>query len=605
MAKNDLDINDFRLNRSAVFYELKNGRNFFSISEIRNLIKFIADKDSYSICFREEKRNRVVEGENLIYSIVIFRYKTVPTFIEKCVDLVETRYGYLLIVEYKGYVVLSKKGVSVSNEFNSMLEKVDYSVLQGCFLKDETVFKRFTMHNIDGSVSSIRSKIIEAENLQRTLSSVGLNKYILSNLRFSNSDMSFSLGLNTSRINNSDFKVSIVDYLKWCKKCVDSLERYTYNASYLDVFAESVDYTRYSAELVPQSILFDLGGLISEIDIGEIVDVYYRYKGKTKSIKLERYWDINQHFFEIKENHIETNNAIESRLNIKSNQKKPIVCGKKVANIYIKRADSSEVRLLSYINQNGCFSIYYTHESDCSLWVYRYGKLFKDSHLLNAVDGFLNMFIPCEELSKTLSEKGMVQNESVEFDQNCVFGFVEKQFRSKFDFFICDDLGDEWADHIGISTSDSIVSFFIEKSKRGRINDSISATAFQDVISQAQKNLGNLTPTSVQIIKKINKWKTTYNFEEKRTKIARMRKGDFSELEKCWKNILQNPLMNLEMNIVVDFISFQSLKKCFDDIKSGGANRYKNQAIQILWLISSLDNAAKEVGARLKIFCKP
>ena len=47
-----------------------------------------------------------------------------------------------------------------------------------------------------------------------------------------------------------------------------------------------------------------------------------------------------------------------------------------------------------------------------------------------------------------------------------MFKFVEDTFNQNFTYFLCDDCGTEWADHIGISTDR--VTFFVEKHKASK-----------------------------------------------------------------------------------------------------------------------------------------
>src|SRR5690606_20093735 len=102
------------------------------------------------------------------------------------------------------------------------------------------------------------------------------------------------------------------------------------------------------------------------------------------------------------------------------------------------------------------------------------------------------VFTPYQELEAVTSEKGNFTANSTAFEENSLFGFVESSFLANSEYFICDDLGKEWADHIELK--DESITFYHSKYK----DSSFSATAFQDIIGQAQKNLGNLSPSDNQ-----------------------------------------------------------------------------------------------------------
>lgn len=77
---------------------------------------------------------------------------------------------------------------------------------------------------------------------------------------------------------------------------------------------------------------------------------------------------------------------------------------------------------------------------------------------------FLDIFEGYADLSSVRSEKGDTSDKSKNtFDDDSEFCFVEKTFKENYDYFICDDLGMEYADHIGITKERHQVSFFLSK----------------------------------------------------------------------------------------------------------------------------------------------
>jgi hypothetical protein len=229
-------------------------------------------------------------------------------------------------------------------------------------------------------------------------------------------------------------------------------------------------------------------------------------------------------------------------------------------------------------------------------FIYTKRKLFRDSKLLGNIDNFLKIFLPYSELEKTTSEKGETRKKGdphsldTEFPNETVFNFVEKEFKSKYDFFLCDDKGNEWCDHFGI-TKDNI-SFYHSKSGKSQL----SASDFHIVIGQAQKNFGNLMPSDKQLGNKLKTW----NGEVKDTQIKMLRHGsDVNSAIKQWKETKLNPNLKREVYIVVDFISKSLLET---ELKKSKLN---NQALQILWFISSYISSAQELGISPYIICKP
>jgi hypothetical protein len=170
-----------------------------------------------------------------------------------------------------------------------------------------------------------------------------------------------------------------------------------------------------------------------------------------------------------------------------------------------------------------------------------------------------------------------------------------------FDYFLCDDLIKEWADHIGVS--ENRIAFFHSK-----FNTSYaSASAFQDIVGQAQKNLGNLTPQDFQLESKRNIWNANYNSKEGvNTAISRVRKGaSVTDIIEQIKQTTKNPYLSKEVYLVLNFISKSDLESFLDDLVNGVAFNERNEVIQILWFISSLINSCQELNTEVTIYCRP
>lgn len=156
------------------------------------------------------------------------------------------------------------------------------------------------------------------------------------------------------------------------------------------------------------------------------------------------------------------------------------------------------------------------------------------------------------------------------------------------------------ADYIGLS--ESRVAFFHGKSS----NRIFSASAFQDVVGQALKNLGNILPTDDQWYLKENLWNQTYNNNNSRTQISRIRTGQTSvELISYYKKVRTYPNLKKVIYLVINFISKSQLEINLNKLKNNEVFRERNEVIQILWIISSLISSCNEANAEVYICCKP
>jgi hypothetical protein len=97
------------------------------------------------------------------------------------------------------------------------------------------------------------------------------------------------------------------------------------------------------------------------------------------------------------------------------------------------------------------------------------------------------------------------------------------------DLLLCDDLGDEWADFIDISTATSLAMVSLNHAKHGR--RAVSASAFHESVGQAIENLGRMTLPSESMPAKYASWERVYRGPKARTTIPRIVRGGSGSAE--------------------------------------------------------------------------
>lgn len=117
------------------------------------------------------------------------------------------------------------------------------------------------------------------------------------------------------------------------------------------------------------------------------------------------------------------------------------------------------------------------------------------------------------------------------------------------------------------------------------------------------KNLGNLAPVDAQLQQKVTKWNGTWIG----TPLPRFRSaaGTPRDVVNLWKEAINHPYFKREMNLVVDFLSVQDMTTYLTNLKNGVSFRQKNEAYQLLWLLSSLIANCKQLDVDVHIYCKP
>lgn len=589
-------MNNILINENAYFY--KNiDRVRISRTMIEQVFRDASSVKTGNYLLKIVRRSYPINENSITYSLCVFKYESKPTFIDEEVEnWIESKLAYLLIVEVHDYIVISRKNISKVQEFIKQFQPLDYTILSTLFVNENTSFEKFSLKNLNVSDKALREKSLEALDLRENFSSLGANNYMLNSLRVKNEEEKTSLMLNSSRINKFGKKSGIEQFCNWSYSLVNRIKEHIEKETFLSVFAEPQDYESMKDSLNPISILFIFSKLYDDFENGRIVTFFVRNSklGKERRFNLIQYLDSFERLLKIEkdENVFRIKNTVTDDLELKMNNKSITLQSLKLKNIILQKDDGYDISFIDYINKYCSFILNFENID----LVYSNRKLFKDSKLLGNIEHFIKIFIPFEDLANITSEKGNFTINQTQFADDSIFNFVEKQFLDSSEFFICDDLGREWADHIGIT--EDRVTFYLSKYK----DSSFSATAFQDIIGQAQKNLGNLTPQNYQLMSKRDFWNRSYP----NSNISRLRKGDnIDDFIHQYQSTIKNPYLKRECYLVINFISKAELQNNLNQLKGGINFAQKNETIQILWFISSLVSSCKEVNIDAYICCKP
>lgn len=594
-------MNHFIFSENVAFFQKKAGE------EIDAIITTLFDAIE---ALREPIYKRVNPTSTTIpgmkFSFIAFKRDKKPTVFELEFDPGEVwhekRFAYLLVIEYKGYVAIQKKDIGDIRNLRKALIPIDYNILCKVLDDKKTVYKRFGMNNLDISDKAMRSKALEAEDLKPVFSTLGASNYELSNYRITNKQGAFSIGLDSSKINHLQTRVTFSDYLNWCKYIIDKIEKTSDKDvnNYLSIFATPIDYKQeYDAgNLNARYLLVSLYKLNdekwiesireedtrAEVQLKEICDLF------SKSIKLEDSGGGKYSKVLADGKKVEVT-VRENGITFSCDWMKGIhLCGK-----------ADDVILLDYVVENGLFTVMF---SSAKL-KYTNRKLFKDNNLTGNIDLFLEMFEEDAKLKKTKGEKDYKGNKLVatdtQFPQYSLFAYIEKKYKQKGTIIVCDDLGTEWADYIRVS--ENSVALFAAKHK----DLCFSASAFQEVVGQAQKNLGTFFPLKTMWKRKEIKWSGFYQLGGVDTHISRVRIPGKTAREAIdyWKKAERRGNYQRDLYIVIDFISKEKLEGNLQKLKQGRDFAQKKETVPILWLISSLWASCQELNIRLHITCRP
>jgi len=549
-----------------------------------------------------------IDGKSIFYSVMAFKLEDQPNFLIET-SIKEIRYAYLLIVEYNKYAFIFKKLIdNPQSKIPTYLTPFQYNKLTRFKANQNTEYEKVSMNSMTISNAVIRNRAFEGKNLNGLLPSNSASRSIASNFRLNSEGEVYSIVPNTSRLTYRSTKLDIVELSKWCISVADELDVQTFSNSFIDNFASPVNLESISSICNPSAILFDLEALdfsIREQNLG----ITLAFKDVDSNLITFKNSQLNN-FFNFFKSPILLEESGDGNgvfnLQIKGSNKfgsirvnkNTITFISKVGNeIFISDNSTGDISFSKYINIQKSFSVVFDNPS----YMYFSRFTFEDKKLLSNIDGMMSIFIDNYDFSNVKSEKEKPHKNTIsEFPDKSLFYAVENNLKTQDSIIICDDMNDEWADHIIVEAKLTPPTISYVHSKYVK-KESYGASSFHEVVAQALKNLGRINSDVIEYKKKFdNEWKNKYEV----TQINRIRTGnDWSEIELALDAVNSNPNSIRKVILATPFLSKSTLKIKMDKL----ARREDCPAhyVQILWLINTFISACHDYNVQPYILCNP
>ncbi|MBL4859116.1 MAG: hypothetical protein JKY36_08005 [Erythrobacter sp.] len=546
------------------------------------------------------------------YSAICFAHdRPVPFLGGETMDRV---HGFLLLVEQGETIALFKAGLDVTSAFKrTFLEPLGRSRIERAIARHDAVFEKLSLRNMTTSPFALRSKILEARDLQNAIATSSATRFIPQGYRVRREDGSYSATPSTGRITVRADRGSCQEAVDWARQIFDLLDDEACETSpFIRTFARSIELSQLSAAVRPTYFAVDTMGLaetIFEADdpvrlVRENETGWQQLsKGEVDAIilDLDRTYDIVIEGSEIRLEYDGTDAGTlrfnKSRIALKR------LAVPAIERVFVERTgyalgtDPDRVPLTRYLDAQDLITVLF---SDLAL-AYVNGSLFRDDAMVGGGTEFLRHLQPREELAAATDEKGAFVDGQAEFDADSVFGIVADGLVAD-DILICDDLGDEWADFIGVSTltAPPMVSFY--HAKHGA--QSLSASAFHEAVGQGIKNLGSLSLSSERMATKYASWDDVYRKDGAVTAIRRyMRGGTRNQIEQSIAATVGAPDIVRRVFIVTSSLSRADVADGFARAASGQSVR--PNFVQLYWILMGFFSACAEVGAIGYVVCRP
>lgn len=598
--------------RVAYFHSRKRRLSQQAINRLFVALRKQADEPSQNL-FRLD---RTPVGDALC-SAICFSYERPVGFLDEEAGAIERVFGFLMIVEKGDYIAVIKSGLDIPASFRTLfLGKVANDRVERAIARQDAIFEQLRLKNMSTSKLALRTKSFEANDLENNVPTASANRFVALGYRVKLPDGSYSATPSTGRISSRADRAGYAELVTWASAIIDLLNvNAAPTAAFIRKFARSLDLDAIPSTVRPTFVAVDIASLaetLLEAD-APLRLVEDRHGTPTELTRTEAaaILEALDESFPVRSTRAglqvsSANGRTEiGKLRIgKSRIALQRLLLPAIANVRVEDAtlplgtDPGAAPLARHIDRKDLFTVLF---NDIAL-AYVDGTLFRDEALTGGGEDFLRHLIAEPRLAEATSEKGDFQAGQLGFSDQSVFHMVVDGIAADCNILVCDDLGDEWADFIGLSTTGSpnMVSFY--HAKHG--TRSLGASPFHEAVGQAMKNLGRMSLAADAMPAKYQSWGAPYRNAGVTTAISRLvRGGTQAEIEASVASARQAPDLVKRVFIVTSSLSRGDVAAAF--VNAAGGTPPPAHFVQLYWLLTTYFAACVEMGAIGYVICQP
>lgn len=596
-----IEEKNIRLRKSAQIYRLKKPLSNTKVDEV---FVDVSVKKVGNYLFKKVRQELKIHDTILFWSFVSYKICEEPSFLSDT-EIQEEKYAYILLVEVDDVLVVSKRYIDgLEKLLERHIEFFEYSKFCHLFAGRTPEYERVHINNMSISNAVIRARAYEGKSLNGIISPTSSSRSIPKNFRMNLNGEIYTLSPKSSRVSKKSLQDDIGSFAVWALALASEIKNNIQESEFIKSFAEPIDLKKVMSILKPIAVFIDLGSLDELVRDGSSRVVICK---KNEDLEEELTEEQIDDLFESMSSPLSIEDEgytveIEGKyhegfVSFVFNKTTVSVKSKLLDSLVIKSPNEADLTLTQYINRKRPISAVFNSPK----YIYFSRNTFEDKQAINTVDRLMSILDDSYDFSLVKSEKGEPHSSSMTcFPEESLFYAVENSYCVDADgVIICDDLCDEWADHIYIQSKgvNPCISFIHAKHK---IKPSQGASALHEVVAQALKNLGRLHADLGAYKKKYDgKWKDNYSS----TTISRMRcNSSWKDVESALNRVYGNPNSIRRVILAVPFLEKSDLMTSLNSAKKNG--NFKAHQIQYIWLINTFISACKENGAHPLILCK-
>lgn len=492
--------------------------------------------------------------------------------------------------------VYDSAGLAV-DELPGLLGRIGPKALQTLLPRQSRVTS-LTVRNTDLGPHSLRGRALTARSVETAGVFMGEQTYVVSRAAGFDQQTRRALGLTNSRVRDGDgTSATVSEFVAWCESVEGALAA---QSPAVDLFGRFAAPIEPPADTTPLNILIDLDNeadRFRDADNGKVTfDPDSLCVDVTPTADGPRGY---AHAFQMKVN------GEALTVYIRWDRKKRKYWLKSTELSRICERDNPKVTLAARLNRMQPFRIILGGST-----VFAYGQFYSVDLKLGQATGpgavVLGLLTGLTEMSGLVLEKGALNEAADTWPDTSLFGVIDRAlapvaptrpFGEPFTAVVCDDIGDEAADFIGVSEgSDERVVFVIAKWKAGEAG--AGASGLYDVCGQAQKNLAYLKTDGQPLPGSRGRFDQDWRLNGGRVPRKRYGPGSVA-FRSLFAKVRGKPNARREIWLVLGqgILSRKAVETAFK------ADNPEPHALQLFHLLLSTHAACQSVGVELKVFC--
>ncbi|MES5483336.1 hypothetical protein QMZ05_11325 [Bradyrhizobium sp. INPA03-11B] len=602
-------IDNLRVGKTANFHSLKRSLSNAAVDDLFRQIRAAQPSASQNLFHHRRER-----AGGVVWSAISFLYDRVPSFMLEESTVRERVCGFVLLVEHRDHAALFKSKLDVPAGFvTRYLGRVPAERIDTAVARQDAIFQKIRLRNMSVSKHAMRNKTFEADDLQEVIGPAGASRYVPQAYAVRSGSEHFSTTPSTGRIAQRSDRVDHLTLIDYAKAVIDELvaDKRT-PATFIRTFARAIDLASISGIARPTIFAVNVASLAETLHESREIR-FVRRNG-------DRFSTLNKPQSDLVLAELDTVLAVNGdgqAMDLSSSTD-----GVKIGMIAINRSrialrdlqlhhgtdvevesaayplgqDPNRTSLRRYLDRENAFILLFDNLS----LAYIDGTLFRDDGLADGGKTFLRYLHTAPLLAQVVDEKGTFTEEHTAFDADSTFGAIQASIADGDEVLVCDDLGDEWADFIGLNNTSSPPRITFYHAKHGEL--SLGAGAFHVSVSQAIKNLQRMSLPAAATGRKVSRWKKPYVNGGVTTSISRLLRGDPEQLASDFERARSAPDAIRRVFIVTSSLSRAAVEQALAGIALGRTP--DPYFVQLYWLLMSFFSACTEMNALGYVVCQ-